>query len=348
MENQYEESDIYQEGLRPKKRRRFWLWLFILGAIVVLIGGGLFYKTSFTFSRMSVGNDDGSLLPYSENESQPEKDADRINILLLGLRGPDDPNAGLLTDTIILISIRKSTGQVAMVSIPRDLYLTMPGTISQKNPEGLKEKINFAYALGEEKKSGGGIIYAKAIVSRVTGLYIDYAVAVDFLAFKEVVDTLGGVDVYLDKPFYEHTQFAKEILIDLPAGKNHLNGDTALYFVRSRYSTSDFDRARRQQQVLMAVKDKALSLGFLMNPVKIFDMMDTLAKHVRTDMGMGEMNNLINLAKTINSENINRKVFDTTSEGLLYSSTSDKGAYILLPVGDNFDKIREVCKNIFQ
>ena len=340
--------DIELDQEPPKKKRHFWLWLFILGLVFVIIGGALFYKTSFIFSQMNSGDTNGNgILPMAEDEPLPEKDPDRINILLLGLRGPDDPNGGLLTDTMMLLSIKKSTNQIAMISVPRDLYITIPGTVTQSNRSGLKEKINFAYVFGEEKKAGAGLTYSKAAVSRVTDLFIDYSAVVDFTAFKEAVDTLGGVDIYLDKPFKETTQFAKEILIDLPAGANHLNGETALYFVRSRYSTNDFDRAKRQQQVLLAVKEKAFSLGVLLNPVKIFEFLDILGRHVRTDIGMGEITSLISLSKNLNFKNINQKVFDTTEQGLLYSFTNENGIFILLPVGDNFDKIREASKNIF-
>jgi len=341
--DEFEKIEEEYVSQNPKRHSRFWLWVLGTFVIFALIIGAVFFKTSFTFSRMNV-NGSGGLLPVSEDAPKIEKDQDRINILLLGLRGPDDPNGGLLTDTLMVLSIKKSTGQVAMISVPRDLYVKMPTIDGQQS---FKEKINFAYALGEETKSGAGLAFSKSAVSSVTGLYIDHAASVDFMAFKETVDALGGVDIYLEKPFKEETQFAKEILIDMPAGKNHLDGNTALYFVRSRYSTNDFDRARRQQQVLMAMKDKAMSLGVLLNPLKIFELLNIMGKNVRMDMSLGQIEPLISMINSLNLKNIEQKVFDTTPEGLLYASTSDKGAYILLPVGDNFDKIREACKNIF-
>ena len=85
----------------------------------------------------------------------------------------------------------------------------------------------------------------------------------------------------------------------------------------------------------------------MLNPVKIFELLDVLGRHVKTDIGMGELNNLIGLEKEFNLKNVRQKVFDTSPEGLLYAATSDKGAYILLPVGENFEKIQEACKNIF-
>ena len=346
IQNDFSELNKPDEEQKTHKKKRFWLWVLIAVAALAGLVGVMFYKAGFTFSQMNV-NIGGSVLPVLEDAPKVEKDEDRINILMLGLRGPEDPNGGLLTDTMIVLSVKKTTGQVAMISIPRDLYVKMPTVNGQNKAPAIKEKINFAYALGEETKQGAGLAFSKAVVSNVTGLYIDHVASVDFMAFKEVVDILGGVDVYLDKPFRETTQFAKEILLELPEGKNHLDGDTALYFVRSRYSTSDFDRAKRQQQVLVAMKDKALSAGILLNPVKDFELLSAMGKHVRTDMAMGDINNLLSLAGNFNSKNITHKVFDTTEEGLLYATTSDSGAYILLPVGDNFEKVRESCKNIF-
>ncbi len=347
MENQDVELNNNVHRGDSKRKRRIWPWFFIVVIILAAIVGTMFYKAGFTFSQMNInGNGEVAFLPDAADAPKIEKDSDRINVLLLGLRGVEDDNGGLLTDTMMVLSLKKSTGQAAMISIPRDLYVKMP-VLAGKKTEALKEKINFAYALGEETKSGLGLAFSKAAVSNVTGLYINHVISVDFTAFKEVVDILGGVDVYLEKPFKETSQFAQEILLELPEGKNHLDGQTALYFVRSRFSTSDFDRARRQQKVLLAVKDKAFSLGVLLNPVKIFELLGTLGRHVKTDMGVSEMNNLISLINGLDIKKINQKVFDTTPEGLLHQTTSDNGLYILLPVGENYEKIREVSKNIF-
>ncbi len=252
---------------------------------------------------------------------------------------------------LILVSIKKSTGQTALISLPRDLYLQLWCV-----PE--KKKINFAYA-------HGGLDCAKKTVSYLTNLYVDYAISVDFEALKETIDTLGGITVYLDQPFEEDFQWAKEgqeenehwfikevdgeekWVFYVPKGENHLDGQTALYYVRSRYSTDDFDRMYRQQQVLLAIKEKALSLGVLVNPIKIYNLLDVLEEHFRTDMNLGDIKNLINLADDLDTKNIKRQVFDISPEGLLYYTFINE-EYVLLPVGDNFDRIQEVCKNIFE
>jgi LCP family protein required for cell wall assembly len=332
---------VLEEKQEPKKswRRRFFLLIVFL---LVVVGGFAIFalKTGFTFSQININSIfGGGRLPV--DQPIKERDPNRINILLLGMRGEGDPNGGLLSDSIMLVSIQKNTGKIALISIPRDLYVTIPGADE-------KEKINAVHAYGEERKrGGGGIIYGKAIVSDVAGLYIDYAVSVDHRAFQEAVDAIGGIDIYLDKPFVEDKQFTDEIIINLPAGENHLDGQTALFFVRSRYTTSDFDRMRRQQLVLVAMKNKVLSIGVLVNPVRVFNLLDILGRNVRTDMGADEIQQMIGFATSADKSDIKTRIFDTTTEGFLYSTYAENGAYILLPRAGDYSQIREACKNIF-
>jgi len=376
--NIYEQSnfDTREKSALVKKHRR-WPWFLIIAVLIVGVIGAIFYKASYTFSQISVNTSvSGGVLPLNDNVTMPVPDPNRLNILLLGLRGEGDPNGGLLTDSIMVVSIEKLTGKVALLSIPRDLYVTMPGTTD-------KQKINFAYALGFEKKGAAGALFmSETIVSRVTGLYIDHAISVDHAAFKEIVDILGGIDIHLNKPFIEDQQWidggdagpswafsiktytatstkslnatstpavitTQKWVFEIPAGNSHLDGNTALYFTRARYSSNDFDRVARQQQVLLAIKDKALTLDVLSNPIKLFSLMDSLGKNIKMDMTTSDVSNLLSLYPNLNTKNVIHKVFDVSSEGLLYASKANDGAYILLPVGENYDKIQAACKNIF-
>ncbi len=343
-----EERKFLEEAgysLQPKqkswwRRLAMGFWIIVLLTLLVGIGSVLAYRTGFTFSQMQTGSLSQDFI-FTDNMATPQPESDRFNILLLGLRGEDDPNGGLLTDSMMVLSIKKNTNQIALISIPRDLYVGMPG-------QNYNEKINFAYALGYEKKgAAGAMLYSKIAVSQAAGLYLNRSVAINHAAFKEIVDILGGVDVTLEAPFKEDSQFSKEMIIDLPAGKNHLDGLTALYFVRSRFTTSDFDRARRQQLVLVAMKDKAFSLGVLANPIKLYQILESLGRNVKTDLSFNEMKEMLYSVRDFDSQKIIHRVFDTTPEGLLYSSSTPAGAYILLPVGDDFAKIKEACRNIF-
>jgi len=103
---------------------------------------------------------------------------------------------------------------------------------------------------------------------------------------------------------------------------------------------------RRQQDVLMSIKEKSLSLNVLLNPIKIYNLLDTLGKNVKMDIGLDDIKRLIDLSSDLNVKDIKTEVFDISPNGLLYHTFINE-EYVLLPIGDNFDKIQEVCKNIF-
>jgi LCP family protein required for cell wall assembly len=333
---------------KPKKINKKKLLILVVLIIILIIPGFYLFKTGAAFSKIITIKNIAwekifGKLPSSEYI--PPKDPDRINVLLLGIRGEDDPDGGWLTDGIMIASLQKSTGKVALISVPRDLYLQLPGEVSY-------EKINTAYAIGFEKYDNG-LDYAKKTVAYVTGLYIDNAVAINFQAIKDIIELLGGVTIYLDKTFIEDKQWGCDkngnncVPFGLEAGQQTLNGESALLYVRSRYSSNDFDRARRQQQVLIALKDKALSLGVLADPLKISGIIDVLSKNVRTDASPWQIPDFIKLANKVKGDDIIRKVFENSPEGLLYE-TKINNIYVLLPTEGNFNKIREACQGIFQ
>ena len=337
------------------RKKRFYKkrWFKILLIILILgaaTGGWAMYKAGTTLSKISTKDGFFSSLwksiPGVASGQLQGQNEGQINILLLGMRGNNMPGGGLLADTIMVASIRPQENKVALISIPRDLYVSDPGTSSQS-------KINAVHAMYEDKGEGKGMDMMKQIVSEVTGLQIHYVVRIDFKGFTELVDKMGGVDVYLDKPFSEPKQFEGEAAANfsLPAGKNHLDGQKALFFVRARYASSDFERAKRQQQALLALKDKMLSLGTLSDFTKVNNILNILGDDVRADMDASEMKKFFDIAGQIHDPQVKQRVFDTSPEGLLYSSKADTPegkTYILLPAGGNYDKIHEACRNIFQ
>ncbi len=133
----------------------------------------------------------------------------------------------------------------------------------------------------------------------------------------------------------------------LPAGDVLLNGDKALCYARARYTSSDFDRARRQQEVIKLIKDKALSLGTLTDFSKVSAMLESLGNNVSTNLEAWEMKQLLDLyQKAGDAGQINQKVLENSEEGLLYNPPQTKETgYILLPIGDNYDRIRDLFKN---
>ena len=336
----------YIPSFKNKKRIKLIVLILIIGVLIVPVF--YLFKTGIAFSKIltirGIAWEKIFIGESPSSEYSPQKDEDRINFLLLGIRGEGDPNGGLLSDGIILVSLKKSTGQVSLISIPRDLYLQMPGEVKY-------EKINAAYVIGLEKYKNG-LDYAKKTVAYVTGQYINYAAVINFDAFEDIIDLLGGITIYLEKPFVEDRQWwcdeegqnCRPFVIE--AGEQTLNGENALFYARSRFSSNDFERARRQQQILVALKNKLLSLGILSDPLKIGGIVDILSKNVKTDVGPWEIPQLIDLAKTAKTDKIIEKVFENTPEGLLYDTRIDE-IYVLLPTEGDFSKIREACQNIF-
>ena len=258
----------------------------------------------------------------------PAKETDRLDILLLGIRGAEDTeNGGLLSDSIMLFSLHKTTGKISLVSIPRDLYVVLPGMT--------KGKANEIYEKGIAKKDE--INFTKNAFSRMTGVYVDNAMVFDFQGFKEIIDAIGGIDVELKQPFEEKNQWGYEF--SLPAGKNHLDGETALYFTRSRYSSSDFDRSHRQQEVIFAIKEKVFSLGILGNPLKTSSLISDLGNNIETDFNILDIKSLLDLALGLNSSSEKLETKTISTENILYQTTQNN-IFILLPQNDDWNLIR--------
>lgn len=293
--------------------------------------------------KLLVGSDDKKLQGEAE---------DRINVLLLGIGGVkhDGP---FLTDTIIIVSFKPSTNQVALISIPRDLLVQIPGYGWWK--------INHANSFGEQKNPGKGGELTKAVISQSFDIPIHYYIRVDFEGFKKIIDDLGGIDIEventLNDPMYPvpgkematTTQRYENLYIK--AGKTHMDGDLALKYVRSRHALgaegSDFARSKRQQKVLMAVKNKGLSFSTLINPYKVSQAMDTLSQNIATNVEIWEMIRFFNMGKDLEETDITNKVFTDEKEGPLYSSIADNGAYVLLPKAGDFSEMQAAIKNVF-
>lgn len=323
---------------------------FSLIGLLLLLGFGLF-RMGYILDKIS--EKDGSIfsslsniIPLVGNDDVKGAEDGRINILLLGMRGANIPGGGLLADTIILVSLKPEENKIALISFPRDLYVAAPST-------GQKMKINSVHALGVEK--GSGLEEMKKIVSQISGLPVHYAVSLNFVGFKQLIDTLGGLDVYLETAFYETNQFVQgkecggEFI--LPAGNNHFDGETALCYARARNNTSDFDRSKRQQVMLLALRDKMTSSGLLSDFGKINSILSVIGDNVKTDMDSGDMKNFYEeYAGMLTSAQRYQRVFENSEEGLLTSPADSGGAgYILIPrAGEgNYSQIQEVCANIF-
>jgi LCP family protein required for cell wall assembly len=285
----------------------------------------------------------GKLIRSEDKILKGEKDG-RINFLLLGMGGPGHDGA-YLTDTMILASFQPKEKKVAMVSIPRDLAVPIPGYGWRKI-----NSIN-AYAEAENRSSGGTA--AITTVGEILDIPIHYYVRADFQGFETLIDKLGGVSVYVERSFVDYqypTDDEKYQTLSFEEGWQTMDGDTALKFVRSRHGTngeaSDFARSRRQQKIILALKEKMLSFSTLLNPIKIQSIFEAVKNSIDTNMEMWEIVRMSHLARDVDTEKIIHQVLSADQEGLLVAANIN-GAYVLEPRAGNFSEIQFLVKNIF-
>lgn len=345
------------ELVKPKKPR--WL-IFLIILILIFIGGCL---TKNLLSENAPNNPEAydpitlkpkkpegffqkmKYLVFNQDKELLGQNKDRINILLLGMGGAghDGP---YLTDTNIIVSLKPSNGQIAMISIPRDLGVEIP-------KQGIK-KINYVNSFGETTEPGTGGEFARKIFSETFDLDIPYYVRIDFKAFGEIIDAVGGVTIDVENSFVDHMYPAPNNdyqTVNFEKGIQTMDGETALKYARSRHGSgvegSDFARARRQQKILLALKEKMLSFSTLSNPLKINSIIKSLENHLTTNLEFSDIISLVKLARELNFSQISNLVFDDSETGYLKSTFGVDGAFLLVPKTGNFDNINNAIENIF-
>lgn len=277
------------------------LALFMLVGLSIL--GLLYWRARQVFE----GGDSALALSCDVDPSLLQKEGDgRVNVLLLGKGGPghDGPD---LTDTILIASVDSCQKEVGLLSIPRDLYVQRPGDgytkINAVYPEAKEEALAFGKSKKEAEKIG--IEAIEKVSEQVTGMPVHYYAMVDFQAFQRAIDTVGGVDVNVKEPLYDASVAWENNWDPLIADKGvqHFNGKKALLFSRSRYGSArgDFDRTERQRQVMVALKEKVLSLGTFSNPIKITGLLNAFGKHVHTNLSIDDIHKLYEIAKDVDS-----------------------------------------------
>lgn len=342
------EIEIIEPKKRNWKKTAFILFVFLLGFSIVFFGA-----RAYTFTKEIIVAKSSSASPYLSGgidtwesvSGENIKTGDRrINILLLGMGGDNHPG-GMLTDTMMVISIDPKNKEVAMLSVPRDLFVKVAGFGYQK--------INSVYALGDNNYKNDYKKYelVKQTVSDVLGIPIHYFGLVNFDGFKQLIDIIGGVDVYVEKDLYDPYFPDKAVLgydeFFVKKGMNHFDGEEALKYARSRETTSDFDRARRQQQILMAVKDETMSASNLLSVKKVSQIMGVLQDNLKTDMQVSEIDELMKLAKSIDKSKIYSKVLDDSAGGVLYSDNVE-GMYVLRPKDSTLKELHAFVQQYFK
>jgi LCP family protein required for cell wall assembly len=293
------------------------------------------------------------------------EDSGHVNILLAG-NSADDPghSGGNLTDSIMVVSLNTKTNTAFMLSIPRDLYVDIPGD------DFGYAKINEAYQDGEQShfhESGyadGGMGLLEKTVSEHLGMPINYYALVNYSAVRQAVNAVGGITVTIQssdpRGLYDPSPDLNnnyKPLVKLPNGVNQLNGVQALGLSRARgdhygaygYGLSDFTRTSNQRLILLGLKDKVTSLGTLSNPVKLGELFDSVGDNVKTDMTLAEVRRAYDLSKALPDKNIaSVGLNDVNGQSLLASYTNRLGQSTLIPKAgiDDFSAIQDYVNTL--
>jgi LCP family protein required for cell wall assembly len=268
---------------RPKKKNRA---LRLIGLLILLLcfsatayAGYVYYKFDQALNKTSSGN----VLDDTESAGKIQRP---IALLMMGMDSREETGS-LNTDVVMVAVLNPDTKAVTVVSIPRDTYIHLEGY-----PKG---KANSFYSRGERKENMDGPSFAKEVFSRYLDVSIDHFVTVDFESFRKTIDTLGGIDIYVDQDMC-YRDNADGTNINLTEGQQVLDGKNALDFVRYRKSegqgcpdSNDLERNNRQQLVVTAMVDQLKSFnGFL----KVGEILDIAGDHVRTDLTQSQMKSL--------------------------------------------------------
>lgn len=341
---------------KPQSRWRRLNWKKLLKRFVLLVvlmlvlaGAWLGYKAFRDSGKLGT-----NLFSFFDNSKLKGEDSGRINILLAGDSADDPGHAGAdLTDSIMLISINPNNKTAFLMSIPRDLYVPIQG-------HGYS-KINAAYEYGQADKfneagyPSGGMGLLEKTVSQKFNVPIDYYALINYTAFRDAVNAVGGVTVTINSPsrYGVYDPYAN---LKLANGPQNLDGQTALNLSRARGEgpgsygvVSDFDRTTYQRNILLALKDKASSVGVLANPVKIGNLFDAVGNNAKTDLSLGNIRRLNNLTKGINDADIQSVSLNNyKGKNYLKNYTTYDGQSALVPaVGvDDYSQIQALISQL--
>lgn len=337
---------------KPNKRPLWFILIFLLIVYIIFaLNKAPGEKSTAWFYNLPVISQLKHLVESADAKLKGEN-VDRINILLLGIGGKNH-DGGLLTDTIILASLKPSEKKLSLLSIPRDLAIPIENM-------GWR-KINNVNAFAEMKNPGSGGLAVSQTISDIFQIPVDYYLTVDFTGFEKIIDDLGGVKINVENTFddYRYPVLGKEEApweerwghLRFEQGEQTMDGRLALKYVRSRHALgqegSDFARSRRQQKVLEAVKTKVISLNVLFNPGLTTEIVSDINENHSTNLKIWEMIKLWGLVKNINSKNIINRVLDNSPSGLLVDTVGLDGAYLLSPKSGDFSEIKYLVNNIF-
>lgn len=328
----------------------FFFALFLVGGVIAFFALGARFTQALQFENKPISFFEGirqvgqGLFAF-DSEILGE-DEGRINILLLGRAGDGKPGKHL-TDTIMLLSADIETKKVALLSFPRDLLVPFPKS-------NQVAKINTLYQYGLTQGRSADLI--KGSVEEITGLPIHYFASIDFDGFEKVIDAVGGINIEVMRDIhdsrYPGPNYSYETF-EIKKGWQKLDGKTALKYARVRHGDpeGDFGRAKRQQQIMQAVREKAWSIPTFLNPVTLNNLLESLGGSVTTDITPEVGRRLLEIGQSLDTKNINTVVLDAwKKESLLRVTHVEAGgirAFALVPRSGTWDEVAEIAQNIF-
>lgn len=271
---------------------------------------------------------------------------DVMSVLILGIGGPGHEGSNL-TDSILLATIDFKAKRVGLVSVPRDLAYPLGG--------GRFEKINAVHVYAEQDAPGEGAVRTAQAFSQLFDIKIDHVIRIDFQGFRKLIDALGGITVTVENSFtdpsYPSTNPPNSWqTVSFKKGTQQMNGEQALTFARSRHGNngegSDFARSRRQQLVMLAVRDKLLSLGTLSDPNKLADLYQVVNEHIQTTFSVWDMLRFAPMAGDFTREKVSLQVLGDAKNGVLTSAMVN-GAYMLFPKQPDWSEVRAIMQRPF-
>jgi LCP family protein required for cell wall assembly len=318
----------------------------VMFVLIIAIGGLLVTQGYMKFHKVFRGGSTAAALQANVDPTKLKGEGDgRVNILMMGIGGPAHDGSDL-TDTIMLASIDPVNNQASLVSIPRDLWVKMPNNYISNY-----QKINAAYESGKynylgkldssnanRKAIDAGFAGIDSTLENVIGVPIQYNLLINFQAFQQAVDTIGGVTVNVPTDLWDPTMAWQNNHnpILAKAGVDNFSGAQALNYVRSRETTSDFARGERQRSVILALKQKTLTLGTLSNPLKISQLINNFGNNVQSDISLSDMSRLVTVMKGINNDNI-KSVGLTDGTNKLVTTANINGISVVEPVAGQSD-----------
>lgn len=351
-------SSVFPQGNMRKSNKKRNMWKIfgrsslIVLVIVLSITGFLFGKAWWNTNKVFKGGAEGALaLNKDLDPSLLKGEGDgRVNILLLG-KGGEGHEGGNLTDSIMIASIDPINKETALLSIPRDLWVKPSGLWPMKINAVYASAMDQAYVKKPNDDAGAekaGVAAIEKVIEDYMGVPVHYYTTIDFKAFEQAVNAVGGIDVNLPTAYSDPTMLVGRKYFSLPAGQQKLDGGYALAYARSRYgeASGDFGRAEHQRIVIVAIKDKVLSLGTFANPLKVTQLLDTFGDRVTTNLSIGEIMRVYDITKQIDSSKITSTSLANKDNPLVVTSNIGGQSVVVPKAGvNNYDEIRSFVRN---